>query len=89
MSNCFLCGRPLKPGSRHQRRKVKTGEWARRRYPGGPASSVTVRFGLRVVCGRCARVLNGEERRKEAAQYVELAVAVLVLLVGLVAQALR
>lgn len=89
MSNCFLCGRPLTPGSRHPRRKVRTGEWARRRYPGGPASSVTVRFGMRVVCPRCRDVLDREARRREAVQYWELGIALLILIAGLVAQFLR
>jgi len=89
MPNCFTCGKPLKPGSRTLRRKVRTGEWERRGRAATTPGSRNVHYGYRVVCPFCARRIDGESLRREALQYVELGVAVLLLLAAMVARALR
>ena len=65
MANCYVCGRPLKPGSRALRRKVRTGEWLRRSRKDAPPTSVNVHFGMRVVCPWCARRIDRERARQE------------------------
>jgi len=44
---------------------------------------------MRVVCPRCRDVLDREARRREAVQYWEIGIALLILIAGLVAQFLR
>lgn len=62
MTHCYLCGCKLSPDKRRIRRTVKTGEWVRRSYKGDRLSAVQTHYGKRLVCGRCARLLD---RRKE------------------------
>lgn len=89
MPNCFVCGRPLKPGSRAPRRKVRTGEWLRRPRKDAPPTSVNVHFGMRVVCPWCAGRIDREAARRELFQYAELGFAVLILLAALLSRLLR
>ncbi|CAN5599292.1 hypothetical protein BH11ARM2_BH11ARM2_28840 [soil metagenome] len=86
MHNCLLCGRALKPASRHLRRKVRTGEWLRRKNKDSPPTSVNVHFGMRVVCPWCAKRIDRENARKELLQYAELGVALLALLLVVLAR---
>ena len=86
MANCFVCGRSIPPGEPTQRRKVKTGEWARRRYPKPKITSVNTHFGIRVVCASCARRIDREFTRQDWLQLAELAVALVVLAVVLIAR---
>ena len=88
MPNCFVCGSPLKPGSRNLRRKVRTGEWLRRSRRDAPPTSVNVHFGMRVVCSWCARRIDREAARRELLQYAELGVAALVFLALLISRLL-
>jgi hypothetical protein len=80
--HCYRCGRPLREDERHPRRKVPTGGWTSRTYPGPKVGAAKSRYGLRVVCGRCARVLDLSEGRIQALENAKLAIA-LVVLVGL------
>jgi len=75
MATCYRCGRPISTSER-VRRKVKTGEWMKRRFSSPKATSVTTRYGMRVVCSECAKVLDAPWTRHELLQYVELALAV-------------
>jgi hypothetical protein len=63
------------------RRKVKTGEWIRRRYPNPNISALHIHWGIRVVCSPCARAIDREAARREWRQKLELVVAIGLLLV--------
>lgn len=89
MGTCFRCGRFIPSTEFKLRRKVKTGEWVRRRYPNPEVSAIHTHWGVRVVCLPCAKVLDREEAARKAVQYLELAAAVALLLAALVANALR
>jgi len=58
MPNCFLCGTKIPPKARHIRRKVKTGERILNRYPSRRISAVNAIYGMRVVCGTCAKSMD-------------------------------
>jgi hypothetical protein len=89
MAICYRCGQPIiEPGARLLR-KVKTGEWVRRRSKDGKALEVQVHHGRRVVCKRCARSIDAEFRRAELIQQGELVVAVVLILAALLYRFLR
>lgn len=79
MANCYRCGRKIEVG-RQIRRRVKTGEWIRRRYPKTSVSLTQHSFGMRIVCKWCA----GQIDRAEFKQRLQSDIAVLVALVLLV-----
>lgn len=62
MANCYHCGQEIEDG-RQLRRRVKTGEWVRRRYPKTSVSHVQTSFGMRLVCKWCARQIDRREWR--------------------------
>ena len=77
---CYRCGQPIiEPGPRI-RRKVRTGEWVRRRSKDNKAEQIQFHFGRRVVCRKCAVAIDWEFRRQELLQYGEFILAVVVLL---------
>jgi len=80
-----MCGQTIPPTVHHFRRKVKTGERTRRISSRANPVAVTTSFGQRIVCAKCARILDMERRKTEFVQYVELGLALLLLLVALVA----
>jgi predicted nucleic acid-binding Zn ribbon protein len=84
MANCYVCGRPIPKDHPHLRRKVKTGEWARRRYPKRTVSSVNIHYGIRIVCPDCARRIDRERTWQDWVQLAELALALIVLFAILV-----
>ena len=77
--HCYRCGSALKDGERHLRRRVPTGGWVSRSYPGPRVREAKERFGRRVVCRRCARLIDLSERRLEVAENAKLAAALAVL----------
>ena len=85
MPTCYRCGQPITTRERF-RRKVKTGELLRRRFQTSKPSAVTTRFGMRMVCRDCAHTLDAEWRRHELVQYVELFIAIGLLLIVLLAR---
>lgn len=58
MSNCYRCGRRLPEVSLRRRRRIKTGEWVRRKYPRKRVDSLNVHYGMRIVCPLCAREMD-------------------------------
>lgn len=79
MANCYQCGRKIEDG-RHIRRRVKTGEWLRKRYPQTSVSHVQTSYGMRIVCKWCARQIDRREWRTAFLGHL----SVLLALVGLV-----
>ncbi|MBS1722996.1 MAG: hypothetical protein JSS66_08600 [Armatimonadetes bacterium] len=79
MATCYRCGRKIED-RRQLRRRVKTGEWVRRRYPKTSVSHTQAHFGMRIVCKWCA----GQIDRSELRQRLHSDIAVLVALVLLV-----
>lgn len=55
MAHCYICGRSIKDKSQQLRRKVKTGEWARKRYPKPRSQELQTHYGMRIVCKSCAK----------------------------------
>lgn len=81
MANCYICGRPLNESRYRLRRRVKTGEWVRRDYRSGKPSSVQNRYGSRIVCQGCAKWIDARDLRGARWQWIQLLVALVVLLV--------
>ena len=79
MANCYRCGSKIEDG-RQLRRRVKTGEWVRRRYPKISVSHVQTSFGMRVVCKWCASQIDRQEFRQAFKGHLGVVAA----LVGLV-----
>ena len=86
MAHCFQCGRIIPAPGPYLRRKVQTGEWARRRYPKRTLIAVSTRFGFRIVCSKCARRIDLALTRRDWVQLVELILALIVLAVILIAK---
>ncbi len=63
VANCYRCGCKVEDG-RQFRRRVKTGEWVRRRYPKTSVSHIQTSFGMRIVCKWCARQIDRQEWRR-------------------------
>lgn len=72
----------------HRRRKVKTGEFERRRYPNPKVSAVQVSYGMRIVCGSCARRLDREKVTKMWLEHLSVLVALVILFIVLLVQRL-
>lgn len=64
MANCYRCGCIIAPGVAQFRRRIKTGEFERRRYANNRVSTVQTSFGMRVVCKQCAHILDFQRDRK-------------------------
>lgn len=79
MANCYRCGRPIAGARYHLRRRVKTGEFERRRFAGTKAHTVQTHFGMRIVCVRCARALDLQAGRLWAEATLQIFLALLVL----------
>lgn len=77
--HCYRCGNALKEGERHLRRRVQTGGWINKSYPAARFKEARTSFGMRVVCRRCARLIDLSERRLEVAENAKLAVALCLL----------
>ena len=65
MPHCYVCGRPLPADRKRVRRRVKTGEWNRKSYSGGRIKATQTHYGLRMVCGGCAKFLDKTGTRDE------------------------
>jgi len=63
MAKCYVCGNSIDPKSRQMRRRVKTGEWIRRRYPNSWVSHTQSSYGMRVVCRWCANRIDLKDWR--------------------------
>jgi len=61
MANCYLCGRPIYERNYNRRRRVKTGEHERRRYPPGKVVAIQVAYGMRIVCPACAKFIDRQK----------------------------
>lgn len=51
----------------------------RRRYPNPNVSTLHVHYGIRVVCSACAWIIDREQAQRDFKQYLELALALLLL----------
>jgi predicted nucleic acid-binding Zn ribbon protein len=83
MANCYVCGRPISEGRLRLRRKVKTGEWVRRRYPKPHANELQTHYGMRVVCRNCARRIDQEKERDTILSHLHVILALVALIVFL------
>ncbi len=70
MPNCYLCGRKISNDTRLIRRKVKTGEYVRKRYTPYRLSAIQSSFGMRIVCKSCASFLDKQAFRSELLSHV-------------------
>jgi ribosomal protein L44E len=82
MANCYRCGKPILDTKYKLRRKVHTGGDERRRYPGG-VERMTTRYGLRIVCTKCAHILDMQSGRNMNAENVYILVALTVLFIAM------
>lgn len=82
-TNCYICGRSIVDTKYKLRRKVKTGEFERRRYPHPKVSLVQSSYGMRIVCTRCAHALDQRIQRKALRDLAEIALASIALLIAL------
>jgi hypothetical protein len=89
MASCYRCGRKLTSKKFQPRRKVKTGEWVRRGFARQNVQAVQNHFGMRIVCPRCARQIDLENKRIELTEMAKLILALAVLFVVLIFHALR
>lgn len=64
------------------RRRVKTGEWIRKRYGKQTVEAVQYHYGRRIVCRRCARYCDNRDAREYVVKHLGT-VFVLLTLVGL------
>lgn len=82
MANCYRCGRAIEDDLRI-RRRVKTGEWVRRRYPKSSVSHVQSTFGMRIVCKWCAGQIDRQELRVAFRGHMAALIALATLMVAL------
>lgn len=61
--HCYRCGTELGERERHLRRKMSTVGWTRHPCPGVTVGVSKSRYGMWVVCGRCAYVTDLSEGR--------------------------
>ncbi len=80
MANCYRCGRLLEADEGRPRRKVRTGEHTRTRYPNATLVSIQTHYGMRVVCRGCAKRIDRNLLRTENFKNLQ----VLVLLAALI-----
>lgn len=78
---CYLCGQRIVRG-RQLRRRVKTGEWVRRRYAQSRVSHVQTSFGMRIVCGWCARRIDRQDLRSAWQGHLSVVLALLGMLLA-------
>lgn len=83
MANCFRCGKHILDSRFQFRRRVKTGEFERRRYPGSKLSALQISFGIRIVCKNCARTIDIQRGRKELMAHLQVFAALIVLALAL------
>jgi hypothetical protein len=72
MPNCYQCGQYFKSGDFQLRRKVRTGEQLTKQYRSGKVNVLSVRYGKRVVCKKCANEIDRENKRAIFAPYFGL-----------------
>lgn len=76
MASCYRCGRPILETKYRLRRRVRTGGFERRRW-GGKGKQVTfsANYGFRIVCTRCAHILDLQGGRVQSAENIRVLVA--------------
>jgi len=77
--HCYRCGIALKEDERHLRRKIQTGEIVDHAQPSRRVRATTSRYGIRVVCGRCAWLIDMGSGRLELVENLKFALAMAVL----------
>lgn len=82
MANCYICGRKIENG-RHLRRRVKTGEWLRRRYPKTSVSHFQITYGMRITCKWCIRQIDRSEWRAAVIGHLTVVFALVGLMLAL------
>ena len=88
MAHCFRCGTTIPADERQPRRRVQTGEWVRRDQRSSYGWTVKRRMGMRIVCRRCAGIIDRMEREDTRVWALKLSAAVVVLVVALAARLL-
>ena len=82
MSTCYRCGSYIAPPGPYKRRKVRTGDVSRQTASGKRTSTQT--YGVRLVCGRCAYLIDRDQTRKELRYLAELLIAIAILFIVLI-----
>lgn len=63
----------------HVRRRVRTGGYERKRFPGSKANLVQTHYGMRVICGRCKTIQDIRTDRATVIGHCTVIAAVVVL----------
>lgn len=87
MSTCYRCGRTIPSADPHLRRKVITGQYERRSYPGRKVMSAQTTYGMRIVCRSCAHVIDRADFRRGLLSHAELLIAIAILVAILIYRA--
>lgn len=85
MAHCYRCGCLIEGSRAYKRRRVKTGEWTRRRYPKQTIAAATTHYGWRIVCNRCARQIDLAYAKREFTEWMKLGIALIILFALLLA----
>lgn len=64
----------------HLRRRVKTGGYERRRFGRGKVDIAQSHYGMRVVCTKCAHVIDLQEHRLRVEGHLQVLAALMVLM---------
>jgi len=80
MSTCFKCGRSIPASAPHIRRRVVTGAYERRNYPGRKVINTQTTYGMRIVCRSCAGFLDRSDLRRTLLGHAELLIALAALI---------
>lgn len=88
MARCFRCGQLIAPDKRHFRRRVRTGDRSRVVSAKQRSYETVTSFGMRVVCGNCARLLDLQRRGETGSDNLKLILALVALAVVVLARLL-
>lgn len=70
MSTCYLCSRLIPPDDPRHRRRVRTGDRTRVSYRTGKVTEALTTYGDRVVCARCASLLDRQRLTGELRKHL-------------------
>jgi hypothetical protein len=84
MANCFRCGKQLSEHEPRRRRRVVTGGSERKSYPRSHLRETQARFGMRIVCTRCAKFIDLQQGRLTQIEDLKLYAALAALLIVIV-----
>ncbi len=79
MAYCYRCGRRITRDDERLRRNVPTGNWIRTRALQRGGKVAQAHYGMRVVCGRCAHLIDIAAMKKDVSWFLRLGLALAVL----------